>query len=63
MTGHRWAGPFRWTWYSICSKHREPREECPLCHCGQWEMDFAIALNQWVFAADPAFWQKEANRS
>ena len=60
---HAFVGPFRFTWMSICSKHRGggPESTCGLCRAGYWSNDFGHALSSWLYAADPDLWRYYAN--
>lgn len=57
-------GRFLWrsTWYSICSAHREYKEDCPRCNVGGWSNDIQYRLGAIVFKKAPGVWRWWANR-
>jgi len=50
-------GPFRYDWFSICSKHYRHDELCELCQCGSWINHWKWLFGHFVFKRNPDLWR------
>jgi hypothetical protein len=58
----RGTWPLVQDWYSICSSHRDHREDCPRCNVGSWNYRLAARAGHLLYKASPALWRLWANR-
>jgi hypothetical protein len=50
--------PFKWRWYSYCSRHMSGDEpECKLCQRGRWRNVVVLGISQALFPRWPRIWQ------
>lgn len=54
--------PFRQTWYSICSRHREHDPSCDLCTTGSWSNDVSHWFGSKIYNRAPGVWRWWMNR-
>jgi len=54
----RGEGSFKEEWYSICSWHQEPDENCNMCNCGRWINVEEHEREHGLFEKDPAEWRR-----
>lgn len=55
--------PQNFTWYSICSIHRDYHASCNNCNVGQWINDTYHELDHWLYTKDYKLWHQWANRT
>src|SRR6478736_1833567 len=55
-------GPWRYDWYSVCSKHRHHDPDCRLCDCGSWVNNWWHLAGSLVYKVAPNLWRWWANR-
>lgn len=48
--------PFGWTFYSLCSAHQEPHDDCDTCKAGYWVCDTERMMSQALFKVSPKAW-------
>lgn len=60
----RFRGKFlkREEWYSICSKHRDYREDCHLCIIGSWHNVYLHKIESFIHDWCYPLWYWNANR-
>jgi hypothetical protein len=54
--------PTNFTWYSVCSAHRDYNTECANCNAGHWVNDELTEFTHWLYERYPRIWRKWANR-
>lgn len=54
--------PFRYHFYSICSRHRNPSPECDLCAIGSWKNTLTRFFGSIIYKRFPTFWRYWVNR-
>ena len=54
--------PDNYTWYSVCSRHREYEISCNACNAGRWISGEEHELEHWLYEQDYKLWYKWANR-
>jgi len=52
----RGFGPWRYEWYSICSKHYHHKDTCNLCQAGSWVNVYEHAITSYICKADYPLW-------
>lgn len=57
----RW-GPFKQTWFSLCSKHLYHKDDCNLCQAGQWQYNWVRAIDHVVYVWVYPVWYWWHNR-
>jgi len=62
MKAHRYWGPFREVWLSVCSTHQNPRDTCRRCQAGQWRNLWRMRVSSRFFKLSPRLWRLWANR-
>jgi hypothetical protein len=55
-------GPFRYDWYSICSRHQNYDTDCTLCQKGGWVNHWGQFIGHIFFKLCPNLWKRLANR-
>lgn len=55
-------GPWRSDFYSLCSRHRDGREDCPTCNAGQWVNRIVHRIDALIYRHLPKFWLWWHNR-
>lgn len=58
----RGKGFRRETFYSICSKHQEPKHFCDCCNIGHWENDIRHAISKFFEKRAYPLWKWWHNR-
>lgn len=50
-------GPFTYDWYSICSAHRDYRDDCPRCNAGLWYNRYWRVVDHQLYVRWPVCWR------
>jgi hypothetical protein len=58
----RGRGLFRQEFYSICSMHSKPQDDCDCCNAGSWRNVYATMLSHTFYKVSPFLWRWWANR-
>jgi hypothetical protein len=49
-------------WYSICSAHRDYKEDCSACNTGSWYKVWKVKVESIIYWISPRFWRWYVNR-
>lgn len=55
-------GPWKQTWFSICSMHYYHDDTCNMCTIGSWYNDYRHFVSSLIFKVAPKFWIWWVNR-
>lgn len=55
-------GPWKKTWFSVCSAHQKYKAECPLCNTGSYLTAWRNWLSSYIYERFPRFWRHWMNR-
>ena len=55
-------GPFRYDWFSICSRHQDHDPSCILCKQGSWMNHWKWLIGQLIYLISPPLWMWWVNR-
>ena len=58
----RGKGLLRQEWFSVCSQHRAPVEDCARCEQGEWKYIAWLEIEHGLFKLSPRLWKAWANR-
>jgi hypothetical protein len=62
VLGRRGRGLFREQFFSLCSKHGTPQDDCKLCRTGSWSNVLKHKLGHLFFKWSPRLWRWWVNR-
>lgn len=52
----------RQEFFSICSMHMEPQDDCDRCNAGNWRNVYMAKLSSVFYKSSPRLWRLWANR-
>lgn len=50
-------GPWKQTWFSICSMHYYHDDNCNMCTHGIWYFNIKSKISNYIFKKLPRFWK------
>ena len=54
-------GPWKYEWYSVCSAHQNPHDNCVCCQAGDWQNSYKQYIISYIYERNYNIWFKWAN--